>query len=168
MGVVFGHVTVMWSENPYNFGHTIINVYSLSLSLSLSLPLSLYSLPVCLWCTSTYAQLQQLTCDLDGTHKQLESDADQFSLFQQKSCEQLEQLQSDVDALHSELKCHGKEKELLEQNCEQQRAELVRLRLAVSELELQKESLLFQSSSSDGTISSLKSQVWHIVCVCFF
>ena len=101
----------------------------------------------------------QLTSDLEGAQHQLDSEVDQNSLFQQRSCEQLEKLQSDVEALHSELTCHTKEKELLEQTAEEQRAELVRLRLAISELELQKESLLFQSSSSDSTISSLKSQV---------
>ena len=115
---------------------------------------SLYTLVVC--CTP---QLLQVTSDLDGAHHQMESDVDQFSVFQQQSSEQLERLQADVDALHSELKTHGREKELLEQTSEEQRAELVRLRLAVSELELQKESLLFQSSSNDSTISSLQSQV---------
>ena len=47
----------------------------------------------------------------------------------------------------------------MEKNSEEQRAELTKLRLAVSELELMKESLLFQTSSHEGTISSLKSQV---------
>ena len=110
-------------------------------------------------CTHTHTQLLELTSDLEGAHQQLDSEADQFSLFQQQSCDQLEKLQSDVEALHSELKCHEREKHLLEQNSEEQRAELVRLRLSVSELELQKESLIFQSSNNDGTISSLKSQV---------
>ncbi len=104
----------------------------------------------------------QLTSDLEGVRHQLESDADQYSLFKQRSCEELEKLQSDVEGLLSELTCHTKEKNLLEQTAEEQRAELVRLRLAISELELQKESLLFQTSSSDSTISSLQSQV----CMC--
>lgn len=101
----------------------------------------------------------QLTSDLKEARHQLDSEVDQYSLFQQRSSEQLEKFQSDVEALHSELNCHTREKELLEQTAEEQRAELVRLRLAVSELELQKESLLFQTSSSDSTIGSLKSQV---------
>ena len=108
----------------------------------------------------------QLTSDLEGARHQLDFDADQHSLFQQRSCEQLEKFQSDVEALHSELTCHAKEKDLLEQTAEEQRAELVRLRLTISELELQKESLLFQTSSSDSTISSLQSQVCVCVCVC--
>ena len=59
-----------------------------------------------------------------------------------------------VDRDHSEHQL-----QLVEKNSEEQRAELAKLRLAVSELELMKESLLFQASSHEGTIGSLKSQV---------
>ena len=107
-----------------------------------------------------------MTSDLNGAQEHLESEVDQFSVFQEQSSEQLGRLQADLEGLHSELKSHIKEKELLEQTGEEQRAELVRLRLAVSELELQKEELLFQSTSNDGTICSLKSQV-HVRSSCF-
>lgn len=67
--------------------------------------------------------------------------------------------QSELDVLKVNHDHSEHQRQLVEKNSEEQRAELAKLRLAVSELELLKESLLFQTSSHEGTISSLKSQV---------
>jgi len=67
--------------------------------------------------------------------------------------------QGELDTLRVNHDCTEQQREMAEKTLEEQRAELVKLRLALSELELLKESLLFQASSHEGTISSLKSQV---------
>lgn len=90
---------------------------------------------------------------------QLEVESERRSSQQQESEGRLGQLREELDGLRGEQEKAGQQKELLESVGEEQRAELVRLRLAVSELELERESLLFQSSSHEGTIGSLKSQV---------
>lgn len=134
--------TLYFTANGYNGPHVCIPTYE---------PVHMHA-PV-------PRQVVQLTSDLEGAQDQLTSEASQYSLFQQQSSEQLEKLQSDVEALHADLICHTKEKELLERTSNEQRAELVRLRLAVSELELREKNLLFQTSNSDGTIGSLQTQV---------
>ena len=77
----------------------------------------------------------------------------------QESEGKLGQLEEEASAARLDHARAEHQRELLEKTAEDQRAELVRLRLSVSELELQRESLQFQSSSHEGTITSLKSQV---------
>ncbi len=93
------------------------------------------------------------------THRLEEETQSQLGL-QQVSEDCLAQLRGEVDGLRAEQERAEQQKELLDRTGEEQRAEIVRLRLAVSELELERENLLFQSSSHEGTVGSLKSQVW--------
>ncbi len=65
----------------------------------------------------------------------------------------------EVGGLRSSLEASQSERELLEQTVSEQRDELVELRLKVSDLELHRESLLFQSNTNEATITSLRSQV---------
>lgn len=105
-----------------------------------------------------------MTAEIQAAHGEVDSGSEQYALFKKSSEEKLQQLQTNIEDLQSDLSRVEGQKEILEKTSEEQRAELVRLRLAVSDLELLKESLLFQSSTKEGTINSLESQV--CVCVC--
>ncbi len=65
----------------------------------------------------------------------------------------------DIGGLRSSLEASQSERELLEQTVSEQRDELVELRSKVSDLALHRESLLFQSTTNEATITSLRSQV---------
>ncbi len=105
-------------------------------------------------------QALQLTEEVERLRSQLDSESQRHSGLRLESENHFGQLRGELDGLRAEQETAEQQREHLERIVEEQRAELVRLRLAVSELELHKESLLFQSSSHEGTIGSLKSQVW--------
>ena len=111
----------------------------------------------------------QLTAELRAAQGEVDIGVEDYALLKRTSEEQLDQFQTNIEDLQSDLSRVMEQRELLENASEEQRAELVRLRLAVSDLELLKESLLFQSSTKEGTIGSLESQVCAcMVYVCFY
>jgi len=89
-------------------------------------------------------QVLQLSGDIEHAHHELDMGAEKYSDLQKKTEDQLHQLQGELDTLRVNHDCTEQQRELAEKTLEEQRAELVKLRLALSELELLKESLLFQ------------------------
>ncbi len=77
-------------------------------------------------------------------------------------------VQEEVGGLQASLEAAQIEQEELENANEELRSELDKLRMKISDLELHKESLLFQSATNESTITSLQSQVsqWsgHMMC----
>ncbi len=64
-----------------------------------------------------------------------------------------------MGGLRGALEAVQTEREQLERANEEQSEDLVELRLTISDLELHKESLMFQSATNESTIVSLQNQV---------
>ena len=101
----------------------------------------------------------QLSSEVEHARQELDAELQCAAVLRQESEGKLGQLEEEVAGVRLDHTRAEHQRELLEKTAEEQRAELVRLRLSISELELQRESLQFQTSSHEGTISSLKSQV---------
>ena len=108
-------------------------------------------------------QVLQLSGEIEHARHELDGGTRRYTELQKQLEDRVAQLQEELDGLRADHAHAEHQRELLEGTSEEQRAELIQLRLAISELELQKESLLFQGSSHEGTISSLKSQVGHVI-----
>ena len=104
-------------------------------------------------------QILQLTEDVKHTNHELDLSTKRYSELCQESDDRIKYLEEELDGFRADHARVEQQCRLLETTSEEQRAEIVRLRLSVSELELQRESMLFQSSTHEGTISSMKSQV---------
>lgn len=103
-------------------------------------------------------QMMLLEKEVTALQSEVEVSASQCSLLQDKQhhYQVLDQQLSSAQSRQTHLE---RENAHLNRTCEEQRAEMVKLRLSLSDLELQKENLDFKLSTGDKTIHSLKSQV---------
>ena len=108
---------------------------------------------------SLLPQVQNLEHDLATLQEDLSAERDHSSILAQSSEATLQGVRQEVGSLQSTLDRSQAQNDLLEKTIEEQRTELMELRLKVSDLELHKESLLFQSSTNESTIASLRGQV---------
>ena len=103
--------------------------------------------------------MKNLEHDLAALQEDLSAERDHSSTLAQSSESTLQGVRQEMGGLKATLDRSQAQNDLLEKTVEEQRTELVELRLKVSDLELHKESLLFQSSTNESTIASLRGQV---------
>ena len=100
-----------------------------------------------------------LTKELEAAQDELSSERAQHVSLQRTTDSAIQAMRDEIELFKVEQSRGKAHQDILERTVDEQRSEMVELRLAMSALELQKESLLFQSSTNEGTIGSLKSQV---------
>lgn len=107
--------------------------------------------------------MEKLARELAGAEEELTREKQTNASLTASHAAAMQGVQEEVGGLQEALEAGQTEREELERTNEEQETELVKLRLKMSDLELHKESLLFQSATNERTIASLQSQVNIII-----